>query len=282
MKDLVQLIKVHTQQLFPQPSDTKPCNVCRLYVHKSSMLKHMIRAHGVGKDEISSKNQQVKKEKAQKVLQEIKESNRKTCGRYVDLMIEDFELFLSNFGGGTKAKSTAKSAASALNKVLVNAELKPTIIKDRVICLDVISESNREKIDVFLSSEVARVKIGFRNTVTALGHFYRFIQCRKLVEVEMAGLQASLRSFGSSVEGWKDSANKFKHVTNAEARDRLDKTYKDLVDSGGIAKLAECLNDLEKDARACDDLLSPKVALYLQAQMCFGSGNIFDYFSVDT
>lgn len=273
LTDLVQQIKVHTQRLFPQPLDTKPCSICELYVHKSSMLRHMMRAHGVGKDEASIRKQLKKERNMQNVFQELKEAEyRKTC-RYADHMVEDFEVFLCNFGGGSKAASTAKSAASALNKILVNAALKPTIIKDRVICLDIINESNREGLDTFLSSEVTRVKIGFRNTVTALGHFYRFIKCRKQVEVEMAGLQTSLRSFGSSVEGWQDSATKFKRSTNAEARDRLDENYKDFIDSGRVAKLHECLKHLEKDALACNDLLSPKVALYLQAQICFGSGN---------
>ena len=272
INDLVKQIKLNTQGLFPQPSDTKPCSVCQIFVHKSSMLRHMLRAHGMGKEEVKIRKAEEKEKKTKEVLEELEEAeNRKS--RYADTMIEDFEVFLCNFGGGTKASSTARSAASALNKVLLNADLEPTIIKDRVVCLDIIRESNREKIDLFLTSEVTRVKIGFRNTVTALGHFYRFVQCRKQTEVEMAGLEISLRSFGSSVEGWKDSATKIKRSTNAEARDRLDDNYRDLIDSGRILKLSECIHNLGEEARASDDPLSSKVALYLQAQMCFGSGN---------
>ena len=276
IKSLITKIKLYTQEHRPQPANTKQCFVCKLYVHKRSLLKHLLVHHGINQADAKQHRKEVAREE---VVAELQHEANADNTRYVDCMLEDFEIFLKNFGGGTKADTTARAAALALNNVLLKAGLEATILSNKLIALDIIAEANRQRLDLFLTSEVQRVKCGFRNTVTALCHFHRFINSRKQSEIAMANLQSSLSSFASSLDGWRDSAKKIKKATNAESRDALDRNYQDMVESGRVAELFKFLDgDLRARATAAMDTdhASPAIALYLQAQICFGKGKCCD------
>jgi hypothetical protein len=271
LKDLVLKIKVHNQGLMPQPQNSVQCFACKLFLHKKSLLKHQLDHHGL-------KPIETKKQKAKiaytNAVADMQQKVDATATKYMHPMIEDFNVFLGGMDGGLKADPTTRASASAINNICLKAGLKATIISDEIIPLDIIAEENRQQLNVFLKSEMVRVRCGFRNTVTALGHFHRFITARKMSEIKMANLKSSMTSFASSVDGWKDSSKITKKKTSTDQREKLDKNYKDMVENGRVDKLFKCIAQLKITAeeRVEDDPTCYEVAIYLQSQICFGHG----------
>jgi hypothetical protein len=189
-------------------------------------------------------------------------------------LLVDFDEYLSGFGGGLNAESTAKLNADYIMKLLKNGSFEPhDATADHVSLIDIFTEKNRVSIDKYLLGESVRTPVGFRQITTALGHLYDFFNGRKQNDIAIGGLERDFVSFSSTLNGWRQSTTKRKNFTNGIQRNKLDVDYERMVEEKWVAQLVVVLEKLDKLAQQKNASMSSK-ATYLQAMMSFGKGEL--------
>lgn len=242
---LVEEVKVFTESKALSISRKRVrCDICDNYIDKNNIARHQADQHGV--------RVKIARMVEERERYDVELAEPKTSSAFLD----EFERYISSFGGGNNKPSTARSHRLGIHKICSELHFEDPF--------EVVLESNRQRVSDFLKSECERIPSGVKRYIEGLTSLRNFLFSHKCEDIEKRNLTSSVQSFDAVTSAWTKSFTKLKKVTNASLRDKLDES---LFSEKKVEQIQESLqvpSSFHSDAEKAD---------FIGLYFCFGPGN---------